>query len=59
MKMTKKQAEEWMRAVDEDNIDDDDLEAAWLAIFKRAPDAQDRREGLWSHLCAAVSHETD
>lgn len=56
MKMTKREAEKWVRTVDEDSINDDDLEAAWLAIFGRKPDSQERREGIWSHLCAAISH---
>jgi hypothetical protein len=53
--MTKRQAEAWVRSQhDDDELDNDELEAAFRAIYGRAPDDQDREEGLWSHLCAAV-----
>jgi len=39
---------------DDDVLDDAELEAAFAAIYGRPADAQDRREGLWSHICAAV-----
>jgi hypothetical protein len=53
--MTKREAKAWVRAhSDDDELPDHELAAAFTAIFGRRPDAQDRREGLWSHLCAAV-----
>ena len=51
--MTKTEAKDWLRAHDDyDVLDDDELEAAFAAIFERTADDQDRTEGLWSHLCA-------
>jgi hypothetical protein len=53
--MTREQAEKWVREHnDGDDLDEDDLEAAFAAIFERAADDEDREQGLWSHLCAAV-----
>ena len=53
--MTKQQAEQWVRDhSDSDDLSDDDLDAAFLAIFGRGADDEDREQGLWSHLCAAV-----
>lgn len=53
--MTKTEAINYVRTHDDDDVlDDAELEAAFSAIFERQADAQDRREGLWSHLCAAV-----
>lgn len=39
---------------DQDQIDDDDLTEAFIAIYGRQPDHDDREQSLWSHLCAAV-----
>ena len=33
-----------------------DLVAMFRAIYDREPDAEDIREGLWSHICCGVSH---
>ena len=58
MTMTKTEAENWVRSHnDDDNLADDELEAAFAAIFERAADGEDREQGLWSHLCAAVEAE--
>ena len=35
---------------DDDEIDKDDMVAAFNAIFDRAPDDEDRENGLWSML---------
>ena len=56
--MTKKAAIEWVQShADDDELDDDDLEAAFVAIFGRKPDDDEYDQGLWSHICAAVSSE--
>jgi hypothetical protein len=53
--MTKQQAEQWVRAHnDNDDLDADELEAAFAAIFERSADDDDREQGLWSHVCAVV-----
>ena len=53
--MTRQEATEFVRAhSDQDAIDDDDCEAAYIALYGRKPDAQDRAEGIWSHCCAAL-----
>jgi len=52
--MTTAEAEAYVREHDDDTADADDLPEVFTAIFGRAPDAQDRAEGLWSHCCAAV-----
>lgn len=55
-KMTVKEAKAWVRSHDDDDsLDESELIAAFTAIFGRAPDRQNHDEGLWSHLCAAVS----
>lgn len=55
MKMTKTEAERWVRSHgDDDKLADDELEAAFTAIFGREADDEDREQGLWSHLCAAA-----
>lgn len=54
--MTESDAIKWVRSrTNDDDLSDDDLEAAFLAIFGREPDDDDRDQGLWSHICAAVS----
>jgi hypothetical protein len=56
MAMTKSEAEQWVRDhADDDDLDGDELFDAFRAIFGREPDAADRAEGLWSHLCAALA----
>jgi hypothetical protein len=51
--MTKLEAREYVRShTDDDNLDQDDLEQVFRAIYGRSPDAQDRDDGLWS-LCVA------
>jgi hypothetical protein len=53
--MTPAEATEWVKNhSDSDDLCDDELEAAFQAIFARKPDDQDWEQGLWSHLCAAV-----
>ena len=53
--MTKNEATKWVLAhEDGDELDEDELEAAFTAIFERDADDEDREEGLWSHLCAAM-----
>lgn len=55
--MSEQEAVEWVRSHgDDDQLDDDQLEAAWLAIAGRPADDQDREEGLWSHLCQMVAN---
>lgn len=54
--MTKQQAEQWVRAhQDDDELDEDELEAAFAALYERPADDEDREQGLWSHCCAAVN----
>jgi len=56
LRMTEEQAREYVADhADDDDLDSDDLEHAFAAIFGRRADDQDRAEGLWSHLCAGVS----
>jgi len=53
--MTRQQAIEWVREqTDEDPLDEDELEAAYAALYGMPADDQDREEGLWSHCCAAA-----
>lgn len=35
-----------------DDIDDDDVEQAFLILYGRVPDEEDRAVGLFSHVCA-------
>jgi len=44
---------------DDDNLDSDDVTEAFTALYQRLPDDLDRREGLWSHCCAAVDESID
>ncbi len=54
--MTNAEATQWVRDhSDGDQLDEQQLEAAFRAIFERAPDADDHEQGLWSHLCAATA----
>ena len=52
-RMTEEEAREWVEDHrDEDELDSDELEHAFAAIFGRRADDHDRQEGLWSHLTA-------
>ena len=56
--MTKPQAAQYVRDHwDIDDLDDDELEPVFAALYDRPSDEQDRREGLWSHCCAAISED--
>lgn len=35
-----------------DDIDEDDVEQAFLILYGRVPDEEDRAVGLFSHVCA-------
>ena len=53
--MTKQQATEWVYGQDEQGeVDQDDLAAAFTALYGRKPDDQDWTDGLWSLCCAAT-----
>lgn len=52
--MTAAQARDYVLSHDDDNHDERDLEQAFAALFERPADDDDRAEGLWSHLCAAI-----
>jgi hypothetical protein len=54
--MTKREAYEFVQnTFDDDNVDDDRLRAAFVAIFGRQPDA-DETVDMWSHICSATPH---
>ena len=54
VKMTKKDAVEWVRAhSDDDEIDPDDLVAAFVAIYRRRPEGEEVRD-MWSMICAGI-----
>lgn len=56
--MTKSQALQYVRSQsDSDHKDETELEEAFAALFERAPDDEDREQGLWSHLCAEEQAE--
>lgn len=53
--MTKTEAIELVNAADDnDQLDDATMRDMFAALYDRQPDAQDEREGLWSHICAAI-----
>lgn len=53
MEMMKSEAMRWIAEHgDDDNLEEEELEAAFRAIYGRQPDAEDREKGLWSVLCA-------
>lgn len=54
--MTTKQATEWIYDQDDtsDDINEVQLEAAFVALYGRKPDDDDRQAGLWSLCCAAT-----
>ena len=55
-RMTEEQAKEWvLEHTDDDELDADDLEHAFAAVYSRRADDQERAEGLWSHLNAVIS----
>ncbi len=46
---------QWVRDHNDDDVlDDHELEQVFAAIFGRPPTDDDREQGLWSHVCAAV-----
>ncbi len=50
--MTEAQAIEWVYDQDEHGeVDQDQLEAAFLALYGRPADDEDRQNGLWSLCC--------
>lgn len=53
--MTKREAIEWVYDQDEaQEVDSEELEAAFRALYGRPSDAEDRSAGLWSLCCAAT-----
>lgn len=40
---------------DDDDLDDDELRAAFLGIYAREPDEEDEALGLWSLVCAGAA----
>ena len=53
--MTKRQAIKYVRShTDDDDLEDAELTQVFEALYGRKPDAEDRREGLWSHCCASI-----
>ena len=53
--MTKEEATEWVYDQDEEQeIDADDLEAAFAALYGRPSDEEDCQNGLWSLCCCAT-----
>jgi hypothetical protein len=52
--MTSKEATQWVRDhYDDEELDDEELEEVFAAIYGRYPDDDDMRDGLWSLVCAA------
>ena len=53
--MTKDEAIQWVQDRDDYSmVTDEELAAAFAALYGREPDTQDIEEGMWSHCCAAV-----
>ena len=53
--MTADQARQYVHDHDDqDELDDDDIEAAFRAFYDRPADDEDRIVGLWSLICAAA-----
>lgn len=51
--------EQWARDYvasheDDDELDDDDLERAFFALYGRPAEKGDRKQGLWNLVCAGV-----
>ena len=52
IKMTEAEATEWVYSQDESGeVDQDQLEAAFEALYSRPADDDDRQNGLWSLCC--------
>ena len=50
--------QEWFDSVDEQFPTDRDEELipeAFEAVFGREPDEDEKREGLWSHICSVLA----
>ncbi|MEI8017710.1 MAG: hypothetical protein WCH39_05880 [Schlesneria sp.] len=43
-----------MQHFDDDDLEQDDINAAFTAFFERDPDDEDREAGLWSLMLSAV-----
>jgi hypothetical protein len=60
MKMKEYDATEWVYGQDESDDHHDDprwdaaLRRAFVALYRREPDAEDEQAGLWSLCCAAT-----
>ena len=55
MMMTKQQATEWVYSRDDqDDLDQDDLTAAFVALYGHEPADADERRDMWSLCCAAT-----
>lgn len=55
--MTKEEAAKFVATTfDDDGPDQDDVEAAFEAIYERPAATSDRKNGLWSMICSASSH---
>ena len=56
--MTEAEATEWVYAQDESDpsLPQDELEAAFAALYGRPADDEDRQSGLWSLCCAATQY---
>ncbi len=39
---------------DDDDMDEDELAEVFVQVYGRKPDAKDRRDGVWSLICAGV-----
>lgn len=63
--MTEAEAREWVLAEmeadpsDQNTPDDDDLIAAWAALYGRQPDDDDVERGLWTDCVNAVESEDE
>ena len=59
--MTYDEAVAWWESHDDSDFWGDELKAeipvVFAAIYGREPDEADRREGLWSHICAAMTSD--
>lgn len=55
--MTKEEAQQFVAdTFDDDSPEQDEIEAAFEAIYERPADSDDRENGLWSLICCATSH---
>ena len=39
---------------DDDDMDEDELADVFVQVYGRKPDAKDRRDGVWSLICAGI-----